>query len=300
MLGTRALVLMEANEQSFSDLTVSNKKRSCNIWQLTKFYAGLLTKMGRRAVGRFPHNYLRLQPPCSSRQVLYSFRSKQKLKIEVRDSIDLAVLQQIFFSEDYDVARLTRSAEILRRYSSIVDAGSAPLIVDCGANIGLSAAYFVDVFTKARVIAIEPEGGNLELARRNCAGRNIDLLHAAIASETKLGALVDPGLGSWGFRVEENRAGTLSMVSMNQIVAEARRSNCVPFIVKIDIEGFEQELFSKNVEWVDEFPVLIIELHDWMLPKSNNSKNFLSVIGRLNRDFVYYGENIFSISNRLT
>ena len=77
------------------------------------------------------------------------------------------------------------------------------------------------------------------------------------------------------------------------------KNKYTPFIIKIDIEGFEEDLFSKNLEWVDLFPLLIIELHDWMLPKSSNSKNFLQAISKLNRDFVYIGENIFSISNTL-
>ena len=69
----------------------------------------------------------------------------------------------------------------------------------------------------------------------------------------------------------------------------------VPFIIKIDIEGFESELFSKNTEWIDMFPLVIIELHDWMLPKTANSNNFLKEISKLDRDFLYFNENIFSI-----
>jgi hypothetical protein len=68
--------------------------------------------------------------------------------------------------------------------------------------------------------------------------------------------------------------------------------------VKIDIEGFEEELFSKNTEWVDKFPLLVIELHDWMLPRDRTSAHFLTLIATLDRDFVYIGENVFSISNR--
>ena len=71
----------------------------------------------------------------------------------------------------------------------------------------------------------------------------------------------------------------------------------LPFIVKIDIEGFEKDLFSANTEWVERFKLLIIETHDWMFPTQANSNNFLKVISKHNRDFVHKGENIFSISN---
>ena len=77
-----------------------------------------------------------------------------------------------------------------------------------------------------------------------------------------------------------------------------RRHGGAPFIVKIDIEGFEGELFSRNLEWLDRFYVLIIELHDWMLPRQRSSQSFLRAVGALDRDFLQVGENVFSIANR--
>ena len=68
--------------------------------------------------------------------------------------------------------------------------------------------------------------------------------------------------------------------------------------IKIDIEGFEDDLFAQNIEWVDEFSVIIIETHDRFFPKMAKSKNFLKVISGLDRDFVHRGENIFSIKNQ--
>jgi len=60
----------------------------------------------------------------------------------------------------------------------------------------------------------------------------------------------------------------------------------------------ENELFSCNTGWVDSFPLLVIELHDRMLPGTANSRNFLRTAASLDRDFVHFGENVFSISNR--
>jgi FkbM family methyltransferase len=231
--------------------------------------------------------------------VVLAIRNGKKLNFEVRDSIDFAVLWQIFVREDYDISRLARSKDLFARYEETLQAQKTPLIIDCGANIGLSAAYFAEVFPGAKLVAIEPEEGNFRLARRNCVAANIDFVHAAIASEDTAGILIDPGLGGWGYRVAEQKAGDLRMMSINGILADPIYSASEPFIVKIDIEGFEAELFSKNTEWVDQFPLLIIELHDWMLPRERTSANFLSVMARLDRDFVHIGENIFSISNRL-
>jgi FkbM family methyltransferase len=241
-------------------------------------------------------NYLFLTPPGVRRQRLYGKKSRNVLSVEVRDRLDLEVLGQIFRSEDYNLSRLRRWPDIDACYRAIADGGGLPLIVDCGANIGASALYFAEQFPLAKVLALEPQPGNFALLSRNCAahGRIVPLA-AAVASEDKRGALHDPGQGNWSFRVSERAGGEVEMVSINSLLA---RTPGMPFIVKIDIEGFEAELFSRNLEWLDRFYVLIIELHDWMLPRRRSSQAFLQAIGARDRDFVHVGENVFSIANR--
>ena len=59
----------------------------------------------------------------------------------------------------------------------------------------------------------------------------------------------------------------------------------------------QEDLFSQNIAWIDKFPVLIIELHDWMLKKRNASGNFLRAISERDRDFYHYTDYVVSISN---
>ena len=42
-------------------------------------------------------------------------------------------------------------------------------------------------------------------------------------------------------------------------------SDADPFIVKVDIEGFEADLFSANTQWVGRTPIIITELHNWLI-----------------------------------
>jgi len=67
-----------------------------------------------------------------------------------------------------------------------------------------------------------------------------------------------------------------------------------PYLIKIDIEGSESMLFESHTEWIDKFPLIIIELHDWMLLNQLTSKNFLTQISKRKRNFIYRNENIFS------
>ncbi len=48
--------------------------------------------------------------------------------------------------------------------------------------------------------------------------------------------------------------------------------------------------------WRDD--LCIIELHDWLYPGEGTSGPFLRLCGQRDRDFIYRGENIFSVSNR--
>ena len=77
------------------------------------------------------------------------------------------------------------------------------------------------------------------------------------------------------------------------------REGCFPFAVKIDIEGAEREVFSANTEWIEHIPVIIVELHDWLLPKKATALPFLRAVSRYDRDFVQVGENAVSIANNM-
>jgi FkbM family methyltransferase len=207
------------------------------------------------------------------------------------------VIQQMFVQQEYSVRRLRRGAELLAGYKDLVDAGRSPLIVDAGANIGASAVWFAIEYPKAQVVAFEPEEGNFRVLRKNAEGLNIEPHRAAIGSRDGKVNVTDPGNREWGYRTDISDSGACDMVSMSRVVERKMAAGSVPFIAKIDIEGAERDLFEEPTAWVDRFPLLIIELHDWLLPKQRTAQPFLKCVAQRNRDFVYVGENVFSIRN---
>jgi hypothetical protein len=62
-------------------------------------------------------------------------------------------------------------------------------------------------------------------------------------------------------------------------------------IAKIDIEGFESDLFAADTDWIDQTTVLIIEPHDWMLPGQGSSRTFRAAMGP-EFDMLVSGENL--------
>jgi FkbM family methyltransferase len=214
---------------------------------------------------------------------------------------DWFTFDQIFIHEDYNLKALKRYPEFEALYAKYSAEGT-PLIVDLGANIGLSSVYFHHIWPTAKIVAVEPSEDNFAVLRQNFGvTANFASLLAGISCKSSRLAVADPAVEKNAFTttvIESGAVGGVLGVTVPEILARYPKSGgYFPFIVKIDIEGFESDLFAENTDWVNEFPILIIEMHDWLFPGQGTSSNFLKTIAGLDRDFVYLGENVFSIRN---
>jgi FkbM family methyltransferase len=266
-------------------------------FSLPAFATWLLLRPLKRLRPR-AERYRVLSPSYSQAQKIFDTQTNETLSLQIRDRVDLAVVHQIFYSEDYRLKRVKRHRELYDRYQAMCAAGITPLIFDLGANTGLASLYFSREFPKARIVAVEPDIDNAARARENNRGNgNVEIVQAGISCADGHGAITNAGDENWAYRTEVRATGELTLISMNTLLTRHVNERTEPFIVKIDIEGFEENLFSQATEWVNQFPLLIIELHDWLLQRSASSRPFLQCISKLDRDFTYNGENIFSIRN---
>lgn len=218
-------------------------------------------------------------------------------------STDPAVIKQVLTDQAYKLSRLARAGDLREHAKRMSATGRKPLLVDAGANIGTASIYFRGTMPDACIVAIEPARDNFELLARNVEGLGIEIIHGAVSSSPGRARVVDPGRGEWGYRTValDNAASAIDAVphvTINDIFF-GHATEAFPFVVKVDIEGGEGNLFSANTEWVARTPLLIVELHDWMLPKGRSAQPFLRCIANLDRDFVYIGEDIYSIANDL-
>jgi FkbM family methyltransferase len=216
---------------------------------------------------------------------------------------DEEVVKHVLQQQQYSLNRLRRAQELTEFAKTQERKGRRPLIVDAGANIGASAVFFALTFPSSCVVAIEPDRGNHHLLCKNTQGLHIKAYHAAVCSTKDRMRVFDPGEGHWGYRTKpieagETDSGSVPGLMMNDLFNEYG-SDYFPFIVKIDIEGAERDLFAGATEWVAKTPVVIVELHDWLLPKQGVAQPFLKCIASLNRDFVQIGEDVYSIANDL-
>lgn len=169
-------------------------------------------------------------------------------------SSDLAVFHQIF---------------VEREYEPLDDLEAADLIVDCGANVGYSAAYFLSRFPTAELIAVEPDPANFDLLEHNLRpyGARARALRAAIWSHPCELAIEEEVYGDgreWSRQVrparDAERSG-LRGVDIGTLLRESSHETIS--LLKIDIEGSETVVFADNCDfWLDRVESIVIELHD--------------------------------------
>jgi len=218
---------------------------------------------------------------------------------------DRGVIQQIFQKQDYDL-NFCRQGAILLQYHQEQSQLQPSLIIDAGANIGASAVFFAKSFSNSLVFCIEPEIENWHLLELNTKGMNVFNFHGAIANVDGELMLEDPGRSDWGFvtkpiDVAQARSDKVIVKSISpaSILAHPCAQQTNPLIFKIDIEGGEDALFDGDTSWLSQFPLVIIELHDWMLPFSGSSRNFIRAIAQHDFDFIHRGENIFLFNRKI-
>ena len=165
---------------------------------------------------------------------------------------DLHVFHQIF---------------VEREYACLDDLKDVGLILDLGANVGFSSAYFLSKFPDSFVVAVEPDPANFVALEHNLKpyeGR-YKLVRAAVWPEntklyfdiTTLGQQAE-----WGRKVGTAPLSNIEVegIDINSLL------NMTPYprisLLKMDIEGAEREVFSRNIQpWLSLTDAFAIEVH---------------------------------------
>jgi FkbM family methyltransferase len=184
---------------------------------------------------------------------------KEPVHLRLRTS-DTSTFWQVLVTEEYDSS-----------YIKVPE-----VIVDAGANIGLTSVFYANKYPNAKIVAIEPESSNYAMLVKNTASYpNIRHIHAALWKANRYLDVVDPHLGHFGFQTVETRidaAGECERVpaiTLTQLMSDHHISYID--ILKIDIEGAELEVFETASDWIDRVGVIIIELHERTKPGCERS-----------------------------
>jgi FkbM family methyltransferase len=149
---------------------------------------------------------------------------------------------------------------LFRRMNDFPAATDAPVILDCGANIGYTALHYKRCYPKARITAFEPDPQFLPLLRRNLArneATDVDVVPAA--------AWLANGTASWimeardGSRLGDSPTGQRSTIVPTVDLRRYLRQDID--LLKLDIEGAEFDVVPHLASSLDRVGNVIVECH---------------------------------------
>ena len=117
---------------------------------------------------------------------------------------DAGTFLNVIVNAEYNIRLFPQFQTIDRLYKKARADGKRPLIIDCGANIGLSTVWFSHLFPEAQIIAVEPAADNIEVAKRNLhAYPNVTLIQGAIWDRPARLTISDTTAATDAYRVQE-------------------------------------------------------------------------------------------------
>lgn len=137
-------------------------------------------------------------------------------------------------------------------------------VVDLGANTGMASLFFSAYYSIQGLYAVEADRFNMDLLLRNLseeisAGRAKALHAAAFAEDTTV--YMQRQEKAYNTTVTDNVTDMpVQAISMNTLFGMFGLDRID--LLKIDIEGSEEILFSKNTEWLEKVNNIVMEIHD--------------------------------------
>jgi len=160
------------------------------------------------------------------------------------------------------------------------------LVVDLGAHIGLVSATFTRAFPGARIVAVEANPRNVPLLRRNAPAATV--IDRPIAATYRRVGMTGDRLD--GYHLVEG--GDLETITVGDIPGRIG-------LLKIDIEGVEEELLADCHDWIGRVDVLVCECHhpytgDDMLSALRRNGAEPAIVARL--DLPMFGYDLVTVS----
>jgi FkbM family methyltransferase len=137
------------------------------------------------------------------------------------------------------------------------------IIVDAGANVGISSRWFASRFPRATIIAVEFEPSNFALLVRNTRDEpRVHPVHAALWPTPAQIGVAESAVPTSEYRAANG--GSISAVTVSQLMEQF----ALPRIdlLKLDIEGAECEVLTASEDWIDDVRMIVAELHDRLVP----------------------------------
>ncbi|HVF81639.1 MAG TPA: FkbM family methyltransferase [Flavisolibacter sp.] len=166
----------------------------------------------------------------------------------------------------------------------------APLIIDCGANMGVSVLFFSKEFPQARIIAFEPEEAIYEVLQKNMETyglHNVEIHKKAVwDSESVLSFSTDHAMG-----------GSVTNTFSNEVPVKVQTVRLADYLqepvefLKLDIEGAEYTVLKDCEPLLKNVQKVFVEYHSFF----NKEQKLEEILAMLKRaGFRYHLKQSFS------
>ncbi len=185
------------------------------------------------------------------------------------------------FRFDESLRRWDFDGEEEVRHSIEAQLQCGDIAIDIGANFGMHTLLMADrVGSEGRVLAFEPIPENLRLLRRNVTlnGFNdrVTIQQAALSDQpvASIEMVIDsdqlePSASLQTDSTQNRETVTVSNISLDQATSVDVAKGC---LVKLDVEGAELSVLRSGQQFLERVqPKLLIEVHDYALPKFGDS-----------------------------
>ncbi len=161
---------------------------------------------------------------------------------------------------------------------------SEPLIIDCGANIGMSILYFKRMYPDSRIVAFEPNPNAFSLLQKNIKENNlinVTTFNLGLSdNDDKIPFYYDnSNKGTLIGSLNKERGGHHEMLVSTKKLSSFIKEYGKVDLVKMDVEGakiqiFKELYFSGVMRNVKEF---IVEYHHNLKGETSNLSGFLGL-----------------------
>ena len=169
-----------------------------------------------------------------------------------RHTTDTLVFREVFLFRSYDLSL-----------------PQPKVVIDGGANIGLTSIFLVHKFPAAKIFSVEPSDGNFKVLVKNTKPYpQIIPIHSALWNKDATLKIKNENENQWAYTVEECEASNPHAFKATLITSLMNDYNIERIdILKLDVEGAEKEIFSMDFDfWMRRTRYILLELHDWLKP----------------------------------
>ena len=168
-----------------------------------------------------------------------------------------------------------------------VSNSSKPVILDCGANIGVSCLYFSKLFPNSKIVAFEADPNIVKVLNKNLSSnniRNVEIIDKAVWINNDVIEISLEGADGATMYSKTNLIKVPSIRLKDFIKSESK----IDFL-KIDIEGSEYEVLKDCSDSLGKVENIFVEYHSYI----NSNQKLSEIIGILEKNqFRYFIKSV--------